>query len=103
MGKFDDMFKHVRDMQDNLQDAQKKLQDIEATGIAGVDLVFVTMNAKGVKKVELADSLLKEDKVVIEELIAAAINDGMQKLQRATQDKYTSIASDLVKNPFKST
>ena len=102
MGRFDDMFKHVREMQENLQDAQKKLQEVEVTGVAGVDMVFVTLNSNGVKKVTLADSLLKEEKIVIEELIAAAINDGMQRLQRATKDKYTSIATDLVKNPFKS-
>jgi len=82
------MIKNAKKMQGMMEQAQEELAKVNVTGEAGAGAVKVMMSAKFVvKKVEIDDEILKEDKEVVEELIAAAINDANRKVEEITKSK----------------
>lgn len=83
-------------MQKNMQKAQDALAQAELTGESGAGLVKVVMNGQhGVKRVSIDDSLLGEDKEVLEDLIAAAINDAVRKVEAASKEAMGSATAGL--------
>lgn len=83
-------------VQKNMQKAQEALAQTELTGEAGAGLVKVVMTGRhDVKRVSIDDSLLGEDKEVLEDLIAAAVNDAVRKVEAASQDAMGSATSGL--------
>ena len=82
------------------QEAMKRVQDeiarAEITGEAGAGMVKITLNGKHeAKKVEIAQDALQESKDFLEDLIAAAINDASQKLERNASEKMAKVAGGL--------
>lgn len=74
-------------MQKNMQKAQEALAQAELIGEAGAGLVKVTMTGQhDVKRVSIDDSLLSEDKEVLEDLIAAAVNDAVRKVEAKSKE-----------------
>lgn len=76
LGSLGDMLKQAQALKDNIDKAKEEIANFECTGESGAGLVRITMNGKHeVRKVEIDPSLLGEDKEMLEDLVAAAIND----------------------------
>lgn len=95
-GGIGNMMKQAQAMQENLRKAHEELAAIEVTGNAGGGLVSVTMTCRhDVRRVQIDASLLQDDKEVLEDLVAAAMNDAARKVEKATQEKMTGLTAGL--------
>ena len=95
-GGLGNIMKQAQKMQENMQKAQEELQNMEVTGESGAGMVKVTMTGKhDLKKVNIDPSLLEDDKDLLEDLIAAAVNDANRKVESATQEKMSSMTGGL--------
>ncbi len=95
-GGLGNILKQAQAMQENLKRAQEELAALEITGSAGGGMVRVTMTGRhSVKRVELNPSLLKDDKEVLEDLVAAAMNDAARKVEQVTQEKMAGVTGGM--------
>ncbi len=95
-GQLGNMMKQAQKMQEEMQKAQDEIKNIEVEGQSGAGLVKITMTGKhDVKRVEIDDSLLKEDKEILEDLIAAAVNDAVRVVEQRSQDKMGDITAGI--------
>ena len=95
-GGLGNILKQAQTMQENLKRAREELAALEITGSAGGGMARVTMTGRhNVKRVELDPSLLKDDKEVLEDLVAAAMNDAVRKIEQATQEKMAGITGGM--------
>ena len=95
-GGMQDLMKQAQKMQEDLQKAQEEIAKAEVTGEAGAGLVKVTMNGRhDVRKVEIDPSLLEEDKEVLEDLIAASINDAVRRVEAHQKDRMSGMMSGM--------
>ncbi len=95
-GGLGQMMRKAQQMQENMQKVQEKLADIEVEGIAGAGLVKVTMNCRNVvRRVTIDPSLLSDDKDMLEDLIAAAVNDAVRKAEATSQEKMSGFTAGL--------
>ncbi len=95
-GGLGDLMKQAQAMQDNLRKAQEELASIEVTGSAGGGMVSVTMTCRyDVRRVTIDPELLKDDKEVLEDLVVAAVNDAVRKIEKATQEKMAGLTAGL--------
>jgi hypothetical protein len=87
-------------MQDNLRKAQEELALIEVEGQAGAGLVKVTMTCRhDVKRVSIDPSLLADDKDMLEDLVAAAFNDGIRRAEATSQEKMGKLTAGMPQIP----
>jgi DNA-binding YbaB/EbfC family protein len=87
-------------MQANMQKAQDELGKIEIEGEAGGGMVKIRMTCKHeVRRVALEDALPKDDKEMLEDLIAAAINDANRKIEQTVQERMASLTNGLALPP----
>lgn len=94
MADLNDLLKQAKEMQEQMQKAQEELAMQEVTGESGAGLVRVTMNGKHeVKKVALDDSLMNEEQSLVEDLIAAAVNDAVRKVAENNKNQFAGMAS----------
>ena len=90
------LMKQAQQMQENMQKAQEELGRMEVTGESGAGMVKVVMTGKHeVRRVDIDDSLLGDDKEMLEDLVAAAINDAVHRIERSTSDKMSSLTSGM--------
>ena len=83
-------------MQEKLQQAQENVKTIEVVGESGAGLVKVTMTGKhDVRRVEIDTSLMQEDKEVLEDLVAAAINAAVKNVEHETQGMMGGVTSGI--------
>lgn len=95
-GGMGNIMKQAQQMQEKMQAAQQEVANMEVTGEAGAGMVKVTMTGRhDVKKVSIDDSVMQEDKDLLEDLLAAAVNDAVRKVESVTEDKMGSIASGM--------
>ncbi len=95
-GGLGNILKQAQKMQEDLQKTQERLAREEVTGESGGGMVKVTMNGRHeVKRVEIDPSLLSDDKEMLEDLVAAAINSAVQKVSEKTQEGMASLTSGL--------
>ncbi len=95
-GGLGNIMKQAQQMQENLRKAQEELAKIEVTGSSGGGLVSVTMTCRhDVKRVVIDPALLKDDKEMLEDLVAAAVNDAVRKVEAASQEKMAGITGGL--------
>lgn len=81
------LMKQAQAMQDNMKKAQEELANIEVTAEAGAGMVKVTMTCKhDVKRIEIDPSLLSDDKDMLEDLIAAAVNAAVRKVEETSNE-----------------
>ncbi len=93
MTDLNELMKQAKQMQERFQKAQEDLANIVVKGEAGAGLVAVDMNGRhDLVKVNLNDSLLSEEKEVIEDLLAAAVNDAVRKLEEKKKDTMGGMA-----------
>jgi len=96
MTDLNELMKQARKMQEQMLNAQKEAESRVLIGESGAGLVKVHMNGRhDVKQVVLDSTLLKEDKEVIEDLIAAAINDAVKKLDEQNRNLVNGMTSGL--------
>ena len=90
------LMKQAQQMQDNMKRAQEELAQTEVEGQSGAGLVKITMTCRhDVKRVTIDDSLLGEDKDMLEDLVAAAVNDAVAKVEATTQAKMAGFTAGL--------
>jgi hypothetical protein len=90
------LMKQAQQMQENMQRAQEELARIEVEGQAGAGLVKVVMTCRhDVKKVAIDPSVVGEDRDMLEDLVAAAFNDAVRRVEAATQQKMGGLATGL--------
>ncbi len=95
-GGLGNLMRQAQQMQETMQKAQAELAGIEVTGESGAGMVKVTLNGRHeARKVTIEPKLLGEDKDILEDLIAAAINDGVRKIAERTQEKYSGLMSGM--------
>ncbi|UTW49738.1 YbaB/EbfC family nucleoid-associated protein [Bacterioplanoides sp. SCSIO 12839] len=95
-GGMGNLMKQAQKMQEQLQQAQEKLAEAEVTGESGAGLVKVTMNGRhDVKRVELDDSVMEEDKEMLEDLLAAAVNDAVRKIESNSQEQMSKMTAGM--------
>jgi len=104
-GGLGNIMKQAQAMQENLRKAQEQLASIEVTGSSGGGMVSVTMTCRhDVKRVQIDPGLLQDDKEVLEDLIAAAVNDAVRKVESTTQEKMAGLTAGFnipgLKLPF---
>ena len=96
MTDFTDLISQAKKMQEKMKETQESLKKIEVEGISGGDAVKVIMNGDGeLKKISLNDSLLKESKEILEDLIVAAHNDAKSKLKKKTSEEISKITGGV--------
>jgi len=90
------LMKQAQAMQDNMKKAQEEIAAMEIEGVAGGGMVKVRMNGRHeAKRVTIDPSLLGEDRDMLEDLVAAAINDAARKVEAATQEKMAGMGAGL--------
>lgn len=95
-GQLAGLMKQAQAMQDNLKKAQDELALIEVTGESGSGLVKVTMTCKHeVRRVQIDPSLLGDDRDMLEDLVAAAMNDASRKVETTVQEKMAGVTAGL--------
>jgi DNA-binding YbaB/EbfC family protein len=94
------LMKQAQAMQDNLRKAQEELALIEVEGQAGAGLVKVTMTCRhDVRRVSIDPSLLTDDKDMLEDLVAAAFNDGIRRAEATSQEKMGKLTAGMPQIP----
>ena len=100
-GNIGNLMKQAQAMQANVQKAQAEIAAMEVEGVAGGGMVKVTMTGRHeVKRVQLEPAVVGEDREMLEDLIAAAMNDAVHKVDARTQEKMAGIMPAGMKLPF---
>ena len=95
-GGLGNLMKQAQEMQANMQKAQEEIATLEVIGESGGGLVKVTMTGRHeARRVMIDDSLVGDDKDMLEDLIAAAINDATHKVEAATQERMSGMTDGL--------
>ena len=95
-GGLGNIMKQAQKMQEEMQKKQAEMAKLEITGESGGGMVKVTINGKHeARRVEIDDSLIGDDREMLEDLIAAAINDATHKLEQQTQDQMSEMLGGL--------
>ena len=90
------LMKQAQAMQDNMKRAQDELALIEVEGQSGAGLVKVTMTCKhDVKRITIDPSLLADDKDMLEDLVAAAFNDGVRRAEEVSAEKMGKLTAGM--------
>tara|TARA_Y100000590_G_scaffold322449_1_gene365166 strand:+ start:126 stop:446 length:321 start_codon:yes stop_codon:yes gene_type:complete len=96
MTDFNDLISQAKKMQEKMKETQELLKKIEVEGISGGSAVKVIMNGEGeLKKISLEDSILKESKEILEDLIIAAHNDAKLKLKKKTTEEISKVTGGV--------
>ncbi|MEQ1806008.1 MAG: YbaB/EbfC family nucleoid-associated protein [Burkholderiaceae bacterium] len=99
-GQLAGLMKQAQSMQENLKRAQDELAAIEVEGQSGAGLVKVTMTCKhDVKRIVIDPSLLGDDKDMLEDLVAAAFNDGVRRAEAVSQEKMGKLTAGMPMPP----
>ncbi len=95
-GGLGNLMKQAQQMQANMQKAQEELAQMEVTGQSGGGMVSVVMNGRHeVRRVSIDDSLMGDDREMLEDLVAAACNDALRKAEEMAQEKMSGLAAGL--------
>ena len=95
-GQLAGLMKQAQQMQDNMKRMQEQLASLEVEGQSGAGMVKVVMTCRhDVKRVTIDPSLLADDKDMLEDLVAAAVNDAVRKVETLVQEKMSSVTAGL--------
>lgn len=95
-GGLGNLMKQAQQMQENMKAMQEKLASVEVEGQSGAGMVRVVMTCRyDVKRINIDDSLMGDDKEMLEDLIAAAVNDAVRRVESTTQEKMAGFTSGL--------
>jgi len=105
-GNIGNLMKQAQAMQDRMQKAQAEVALLEVVGESGGGMVKVTMTGKHeVKRVQIEPSVAGEDREMLEDLVAAAFNDAVHRVEARTQEKMSGVMAGMqlppgMKMPF---
>jgi len=105
-GGMSGLMKQAQQMQDKMQKAQEEIARMEVTGEAGAGMVKVTMLGNhNVRRIEIDPSLMDDDKEMLEDLMAAAINDAVRRVEENSKEKMAGVTGGMqlppgMKMPF---
>lgn len=95
-GGFGNMMKQAQKMQEQMQRMQEEVANMEVTGQAGGGMVSVVMTGRhDVKRVSIDESLMQDDKEMLEDLVAAAVNDAVRQVEQVSQEKMSGVTAGL--------
>lgn len=95
-GGIGQLMKQAQKMQADMQKAQEEMATMTVVGQAGGGMVQITMTCKHqVQAIDIEDSLLGDDKEMLEDLITAAFNDAVRKVESTVQEKFSGMASGM--------
>ncbi len=95
-GGIGQLMKQAQQMQADMQKAQEEMAELTVTGESGAGLVKVTMTCKHqIQALDIDESLLADDKELLEDLIVAAFNDAIRRVEKTIQEKFSGMASGL--------
>ena len=95
-GGIGNMMKQAQQLQANLQKAQAEIAAMEVTGESGGGMVKVTINGRHeAKRVQIDPSVPLDDREMVEDLVAAAINDATQRLEAASQQRMAGLMGGM--------
>ena len=90
------LMQQAQAMQEKMKKMQDEIANAEVTGEAGAGMVKVTMNGRhDVRGVEIDPSLMSEDKEMLEDLLAAAVNDAVRRVEAQQQEKMQSLTAGM--------
>lgn len=96
MANFGNMMKQAEALQRNMQKAQEEIARMEVTGESGGGMVKVTMTGKHeVKRVQIEPAVMGDDREMLEDLLAAAINDAVRRVESESQERMAGMMSGL--------
>ena len=92
MNDFNKILEKAKEIETKVKESQKKIKNIKAEGLSGGGIVKIVLNGDGeIENLHLSDSLLKEDKSILEDLIIAAHNDAKKNLKIKTSDELSKV------------
>ncbi len=95
-GPLGNIMRQAQEMQEKLKSAQEALASTEVTGSAGGGLVEVTMTGRhDVRRISIDDALMGDDKEVLEDMVAAAVNDAVRRVEKVTEEKMGGLTAGL--------
>jgi DNA-binding YbaB/EbfC family protein len=95
-GNIGNMVKQAQALQANMQKAQAEIAQMEITGEAGGGMVKITINGRHeARRVQIEPAVFGDDREMLEDLLAAAFNDAVHKLEAATQARMASLMGGL--------
>lgn len=96
MANIGNMMKQAEALQRNMQKAQEEIAAMEIVGESGGGMVKVTMTGRHeVKRVQIEPTVIGEDREMLEDLVAAACNDAVRKLEAASQQKMSGLMAGM--------
>ncbi len=99
-GGIGQLMKQAQEMQANMKKAQEEMASLTVTGESGAGAVRITMTCKHqVRSLEIDDSMIGDDKEMLEDLIVAAFNDAVRKVEATVQEKFSGMASGMALPP----
>ena len=105
-GAMGQLMRQAQKMQEDMQKAQEELSSLEVVGESGGGMVSITMTCKHeVRRVQIDDSMIGDDRDMLEDLIAAATNDALRKVESTVQEKMSGMTAGMqlpagMKMPF---
>jgi hypothetical protein len=95
-GGIGQLMKQAQQMQADMQKAQEEMASLTVTGESGAGMVRITMTCKHeLKSLEIDDSLIGDDKEMLEDLIIAAFNDAVRRVEKTVQEKFSGMTAGL--------
>ncbi|MGV6807213.1 MAG: YbaB/EbfC family nucleoid-associated protein [bacterium] len=95
-----ELMKQAQQMQQKMQDLQSEVANLEVTGESGAGMVKVVMTGRhDVKRVSVDSDLMSEDKSLLEDLLAAAVNDAVRKVESAGKEKMSQLTGGVQMPP----
>ena len=90
------LMKQAQQMQENMKNMQEQLATVEVEGQSGAGMIKVVMTCRyDVKRVKIDDSLFNDDKDMLEDLLAAAVNDAVRRVEATTQEKMSGVTAGM--------
>ncbi|MDY6927933.1 MAG: YbaB/EbfC family nucleoid-associated protein [Pseudomonadota bacterium] len=105
-GGMGNIMKQAQQMQERMQKTQEELANLEVVGESGAGMVKVTMTCNhNVRRVEIDESLMEDDKDMVEDLVAAAFNDAARRVSETSKEKMSDVTGGMplppgMKMPF---
>lgn len=95
-GGLGNLMRQAQKMQADMQRVQEELANMEVTGQSGGGMVTVVMNGRhDVKRVSIDPSLMQDDKEMLEDLIAAAVNDAVRQIEKTSQERMSGLTAGM--------
>jgi DNA-binding YbaB/EbfC family protein len=95
-GGIGQLMKQAQQMQADMQKAQEEMANLTVVGESGAGMVKITLTCKHeVRGLEIDDSLVGDDKEMLEDLIIAAFNDAVRRVEKTTKEKFSGMTSGL--------